>query len=70
MFVFKATSILNEIRSFAPDILKNCEQCLKLKVKGDLDFLRIERKSFINCESISIDISVFEKNKKSICNPS
>ena len=68
MFVFKATSILSEIRSFAPDILRNCEQSLN-KSKRDLDFLRIERKSFINCESISIDISVFEKTKKAFVIP-
>ena len=37
MFVFKATSIINEIKSFAPEILKNCEKCLK-KVKKILIF--------------------------------
>ena len=68
MFVFKATSILNEIKNFAPEILKNCEQSLK-ESKSDLDFLRIEEKSFLNCENISIDISVFEKTKKAFVIP-
>ena len=68
MFVFKATSILNEIKSFAPEILKNCEECLN-KSKRDLDFLRMDRNSFINCNSISIDISVFEKTKKAFVIP-
>ena len=63
MFVFKATSILNEIKSFAPEILKNCKKCLT-KSKRDLDFLRIEEESFRKCENVSIDISVFEKTKK------
>ena len=68
IFVFKATSILNEIKSFSPEILKNCEQCLR-KSKKDLDFLRLEKESFHNCENISIDISVFEKTKKAFVLP-
>ena len=63
MFVFKATAIINEIKKFAPEVLKNCEKCLD-KSKVDLDFLRLEENSFKNCEDISIDISVFEKTKK------
>ena len=68
MFVFKAKSILNEIKSFAPDLLKNCEQCLK-KSKMDLDFLRLEKNTFLNCDNVSIDISVFEKTKKAFVIP-
>jgi len=68
MFLFKATSILTEIKYFAPEILKNCEECLK-KSKRDLDFLRLEKKSFLNCDSISIDISVFEKTRKAFVIP-
>ena len=41
MFVFKATAIINEIKKFAPEVLKNCEECLE-KSKVDLDFLRLE----------------------------
>ena len=68
MFVFKATSILTEIKNFAPETLKNCEECLK-KSKRDLDFLRLEKKSFLNCDSIPIDISVFEKTRKAFVIP-
>ena len=68
MFVFKAASILTEIKSLAPEILKNCEECLK-KSKRDLDFLRLEKNSFLNCESVSIDVSVFEKTKKAFVIP-
>jgi len=68
MFVFKAASILTEIKSFAPEILKNCKECLK-KSKRDLDFLRLEKNSFLNCESVSIDVSVFEKTKKAFVIP-
>ena len=68
MFVFKATAILNEIKKFAPQVLKNCEKCLE-KSKVDLDFLRLEEKSFKNCEDTSIDISVFEKTKNAFVIP-
>ncbi len=68
MFVFKANSILNEVKSFSPDLLKNCEQCLK-KSKRDLDFLRLEKNTFLNCDDIPIDIAVFEKTKKALVIP-
>ena len=68
MFVFKANSILNEVKTFSPEIFKNCEQCLE-KSKKDLDFLRLEKESFLNCADISIDILVFEKTKKAFVIP-
>tara|TARA_Y100000589_G_scaffold330532_1_gene380468 strand:+ start:896 stop:2356 length:1461 start_codon:yes stop_codon:yes gene_type:complete len=67
-FVFKASSILNEIKNFEPEMVKNCEQCLK-KSKRDLDFLRLDKKTFKKCRSVSIDISVFEKTKKAFVIP-
>ncbi len=63
MFVFKASSILNELKVFAPEIIKNCEKCL-IKSQKDLDFLRLDKKTFTNCENISIDYAVMEKTKK------
>ena len=68
MFFFKANAILNEIKNFAPEVLKNCEKCLE-KSKLDLDFLRLEEKSFKSCENSSIDISVFEKTTKAFVIP-
>ena len=68
MFVFKASAILNEIKNFAPEVLKNCKKCLE-KSKEDLDFLRLEEKSFKNCDNSSIDISVFEKTKRAFVIP-
>ena len=68
MFIFKASSILNEIKKFAPDTLRNCERSLSKSI-NDLDFLRIEKKSFINCANLPIDITVFEKTKKAFVIP-
>ncbi len=62
IFLFKASSILNELRKFYPDILKNCSEAIE-KEQKDLDFQRIDEESFKKCESISIDYAVFEKTK-------
>ncbi len=68
MFVFKATSILDEIKNYAPDIYRDCKKCLRTS-KKDLDFTRLEKNSFLNCKNISIDIAVFEKTKKAFVIP-
>ena len=68
MFVFKATSILDEIKSFTPEIFNNCKHCLEISNK-DLDFLRLEKNSFLKCDNVSIDISVFEQTKKAFVIP-
>ena len=68
MFVFTAKTILKEIKIFSPEILKNCEICLKKSVK-DFDFLRLDKNSFLNCENISIDVAVFEKTKNAVVVP-
>ena len=68
IFVFKATSIINEINTFAPEILNNCRKSLS-KSRKDLDFLRLEEKSFLKCDNIPIDIAVFEKTKKAFVIP-
>ena len=67
MFVFKANTILNEIKTFAPDILENCKECLKESNK-DLDFHRLN-KIFLQCRDISIDVAVLEKTKKAFVFP-
>ena len=68
MFVFKAKAILNEIKKFSPELLKNCEKCIE-KSRTDLDFVRLDEKSFKNCENTSIDTAIFEKTKKSFVIP-
>ena len=68
MFVFKASSIIDEIKSFTPEIFNNCKQCLEVS-KKDLDFLRLGKESFMKCDNVSIDISVFEKTKKAFVIP-
>ena len=64
----KHLSILEEIKSFTPEIFNNCKHCLEISNK-DLDFLRLEKKSFLKCDNVSIDVSVFEKTKKAFVIP-
>ena len=60
IFLFQTNNILNQIRNFSPHIIHNCENALQ-KSKFDLDFQRINKDFFSNCENISIDIAVMEK---------
>ena len=68
MFVFKAKTIINEIKAFTPDIFENCKECLNRSIK-DLDFLRLDKDIFLKCQDISIDVAVLEKTKKAFVYP-
>ncbi len=68
MFVCKASSILKELSIFTPQIVENCKKCLK-ESNVDLDFLRLDEKSFSQCKDISIDVAVLEKTKKAYVLP-
>ncbi len=65
MFMFQATSFLGELRRFRPDILSACDTAVSLMTK-DLDFCRLEEKSFLACPSDSIDYAVMEKTNKAL----
>ena len=60
MFLFKAKAILGEIEKYYPEIITCCKESLRRKL-FDLDFQRLDIKSFRKCPNISIDISVMEK---------
>ena len=60
IFMFRASTIIKELEKYSPDIILQCKESLKNK-KVDLDFLRLERKSFEKCPDISIDNAVMEK---------
>jgi mannose-1-phosphate guanylyltransferase/mannose-1-phosphate guanylyltransferase/mannose-6-phosphate isomerase len=60
MFVFSARRLLEELRRLRPDILEAAEKAYKAASR-DLDFLRLETKSFEACPAESIDYAVMEK---------
>lgn len=68
MFVLKASTYLEELETFQPDILNCCKQSLLQKM-SDSDFTRIDEASFKHCPNISIDYAVMEKTNRAIVLP-
>ncbi len=68
IFLFKAKTIINEIKHLNPEIYEACRKTFKNSVI-DLDFQRLDEKSFEFCPNISIDIAVMEKTNKGIVLP-
>ena len=62
IFMMKASTIVNELAKYSPEIISHCKDSLKNK-KEDLDFIRIEKESFCKCKNISFDKAVMEKTK-------
>jgi mannose-1-phosphate guanylyltransferase/mannose-6-phosphate isomerase len=65
MFMFKASAIINELETHAPQIIKQCRKAMATSVK-DLDFLRLNLDDFQKIDSDSIDYAVMEKTLKGI----
>ena len=65
MFAFKAQSYLSELEHYRPDIYRACNNAM-CNVDMDLDFVRIDEKSFLDCPIESIDYAVMEKTTKAI----
>ena len=68
IFLFKAKTIIREIKNLNPEIFKACEKSFSKSVQ-DLDFQRLDKESFNNCPNVSIDIAVMEKTNKGIVLP-
>jgi len=65
MFMFKASSYLEELKKFSPDIYFSCRKSLDESNKdSDLDFVRLDKDEFKKCPSDSIDYAVMEKTSK------
>ena len=68
MFAFRAHTYLDELRAHAPEVLAACESSFD-KAERDLDFVRIDKEAFANCESISVDYAVMEKTANAMVVP-
>src|SRR5271155_5438745 len=68
MFVFKANRYLEELASFAPDILEAANAAFEA-AKTDLDFVRIDKAAFEKCRADSIDYAVMEKTRQAVVLP-
>lgn len=62
MFLFRASSYLNELKNLSPDIYNACEKAVG-RINPDLDFIRIDKDAFTLCPSDSIDYAVMEHTK-------
>jgi len=68
MFMFKASTYLNAIEQFSPDIFNACKKAMSSK-KEDLDFVRVNKDAFSVCPSDSIDYAVMEKTESGVMVP-
>jgi mannose-1-phosphate guanylyltransferase/mannose-6-phosphate isomerase len=68
MFMFKAGTVLDELRALAPDIYQACAQAFTF-AKRDLDFTRLPAKEFGECPSNSFDYAVMERTKHAVVVP-
>ena len=68
IFLFKTNSFINEINTFEPKLFENCKESIN-ESKIDLDFLRINKRIFLKCKNISVDVAIMEKTKKGIVVP-
>jgi mannose-1-phosphate guanylyltransferase/mannose-6-phosphate isomerase len=60
MFLFRASAILAELERLVPEVVSCCRAALDQDT-ADLDFLRLEREAFANCQSVAIDVAVMER---------
>ncbi|MBM0106174.1 mannose-1-phosphate guanylyltransferase/mannose-6-phosphate isomerase [Steroidobacter sp. S1-65] len=68
MFLFRASTVLNELRELSPKIYEACAQAVTA-AKRDLDFTRLPTKEFGACPSDSFDYAVMEKTKHGVVVP-
>jgi mannose-1-phosphate guanylyltransferase len=68
IFIFKASTYLDELIKYAPDIYNACEKSLSSKNK-DIDFIRLIEDEFTNCPSNSIDYALMEHTKNGVVAP-
>jgi mannose-1-phosphate guanylyltransferase/mannose-6-phosphate isomerase len=68
MFMFRASTYLNELATTAPQMLAACELAWQGRV-ADLDFTRLDTAAFAACPADSIDYAVMEKTKHAVVIP-
>lgn len=68
MFLFKASSYLDELEKYAPDMLVAAKAAF-LGANIDLDFIRLNSEAFTAARSDSIDYAVMEKTSRAVVVP-
>lgn len=68
MFIFKASTYLDELKKFNLDIYSTCKKAVEESF-SDLDFIRIPQEVFESCPNDSIDYAVMEHTDKAAVIP-
>jgi mannose-1-phosphate guanylyltransferase/mannose-1-phosphate guanylyltransferase/mannose-6-phosphate isomerase len=68
IFMFSASTYIEELRRFDPDIVENCQAAIE-RGQDDLDFFRLDEDSFTAAKSISIDYAVIENTDRAVVVP-
>ncbi len=68
MFLFNALTFLAELEKFNPDIVSAVQRSYR-QSERDLDFIRLDKKSFSHCPADSIDYAVMEKSSEVVTVP-
>lgn len=68
MFMFKASSYLEELEHLNPEILAACVKAIE-QASTDLDFVRLDHEAFEQSPNDSIDYAVMEKTENAVVVP-
>ena len=68
MFMFQASTLINELTIYSPDIVKSVNNSVDNASK-DLDFIRLEKQAFESSPSDSIDCALMEKSDNVVVVP-
>lgn len=68
MFMFSANTLIDELVKYSPKIVKSMTDAVS-KSRRDLDFVRLDEKSFESSPSDSIDYALMEKSNKGMVIP-
>jgi mannose-1-phosphate guanylyltransferase len=68
MFMFKASTYLQELEKFEPEILTSCKKSCQTEYK-DKDFIRLNNDEFRQCPDQSIDYGVMEHTEGAMVVP-
>jgi len=68
MFMFKATTLVDELTTHSPDIVKSVSNAVN-NATQDLDFIRLNKQAFESSPSDSIDYALMEKSDNVVVVP-
>jgi mannose-1-phosphate guanylyltransferase/mannose-6-phosphate isomerase len=68
MFMFKATTLVDELITHSPDIVKSVGNAID-NATQDLDFIRLDKQAFESSPSDSIDYALMEKSNNVVVVP-